>query len=271
MSLTVVTQIAVDDDLAVFENLLSSVTFADHLIIYNMERKDKEAQDLFKKYKAKVVETKTPKVVEEIRARQVKESMDDWVLVMDFDEVITQKLAKEIKSTIYDPQSTSYSAFYIPRQNFSLGHAMHHGGWGDDYVVRLFHRESFLDWSHDVHSLPTFKGKSGKINNPMEHHKDASLSQMVTKTNRYSDIEAKEFYEGGLAPVTSFTLLRKLKMEMIRRGILKAGLLDGRIGVIQSIYQGFSVFISYAKLFEMQKHPDSAGDAVLAELQQKET
>jgi hypothetical protein len=87
----------------------------------------------------------------------------------------------------------------------------------------------------------------------MEHHKDASLSQMVTKTNRYSDIESQQFYDGGLPPVTALTLIRKTGMEVFRRYILKLGFLDGRIGVVQAIYQGFSVFISYAKLFEKQQ------------------
>ena len=86
----------------------------------------------------------------------------------------------------------------------------------------------------------------------MEHHKDASLAQMVTKTNRYSAIEAEQFFHGGLPLVTPFTLFRKPTMEFIRRYLLKRGFLDGSIGLIQSLYQAYSVFISYAKLYELQ-------------------
>jgi hypothetical protein len=42
-------------------------------------------------------------------------------------------------------------------------------------------------------------------------------------------------------------------MEFIRRYFLKRGYLDGRIGLFQSLYQGYSVFISYAKLYELQR------------------
>jgi outer membrane receptor for ferric coprogen and ferric-rhodotorulic acid len=87
----------------------------------------------------------------------------------------------------------------------------------------------------------------------MQHHKDESLEQMVTKTNRYSDIEAQQFYDGSMAPVTGLTLMRKWWMETLRRGIFKKGLLDPKIGLIQSMYQGFSVYISYAKLYEKQR------------------
>jgi len=87
----------------------------------------------------------------------------------------------------------------------------------------------------------------------MEHHKDASLSQMVIKTNRYSKIEAQQFLDGGLALVTRFTLIRKIGMEFCRRYILKLGFLDGRIGLLQALYQSYSVFLTYAKLYELQK------------------
>ena len=249
--LSVSTQIARGDDLALFTQMLSSVAFADELVVFNMERKDRAALTLIKKYRARVIEVKTPKVVEEIRARQVREAKGDWVLIMDYDEVVTPALQQEIISRI-SHLSSSISAYYLPRRNFSLGYPLHHGGFGDDYVARLFRRNKFVDWSRDIHSLPKISGDFCTLTHFLEHHKDASLEQMVEKTNRYSDVEAQEFLVGGLPLVTPLTLARKKFMETFRRGILKAGFLDGRVGLIQSLYQGYSVFISYAKLYEKQ-------------------
>lgn len=253
--LSVSTQITNDDDLKVFEQMLSSVTFADEIVIFNMERVDESALALFVKYKARVINLKTPKVkiVEQIRTQEVLEAKHDWVLVMDFDELITPSLKEEILTVIKD-KPASYS---IKRRNFSLGYPLRYGGWGDDYVARLFHKSMFVDWPTNIHSTPKIRGEYQKLDNFMEHHKDASLSQMVEKTNRYSDIEAELFFKGGLPQVTGFTLIRKTKMEFIRRYILKLGCLDGTIGLIQSLYQAYSVFISYAKLFEMQQHPEN--------------
>ena len=251
--LTVSTQIAREDDLTIFARMLDSVRFADELIIFNMERSDSAARTLFKKYRAKVVEVRTPKVVEEIRARQVREAAGDWVLVMDYDEIVTPALAKEIRYTIHDKRYTNV-AYYLSRRNYSLGYPLRHGGFGNDLVARLFHKLDFVDWPHDIHALPSVKGTFGTLSSHMEHHKDASLEQMVEKTNRYSDVEATQFFVGGLTLVTPLTLTRKKCMETFRRGILKGGLLDGPIGLIQSLYQGYSVFISYAKLYEKQLH-----------------
>lgn len=248
--LSVSTQLAVGDSLSTFKAMISSVSFADEIIIFNMERQDKESLLYFKQIKARIIEVKTPKVVESIRDRQIKEASGDWVLVMDYDEIIPVALQHEILAIIEN--RASCPAYSIGRVNFSLGYPLKHGGWERDYVVRLVQKSRFISWPTNIHSTPMVKGSIIKTTHSMEHHKDASLEQMVKKTNRYSEIEAKLFYDGGLPPVTSLTILRKSIMEFIRRYFLKKGFLDGRIGLFQSLYQGYSVFISYARLYELQ-------------------
>lgn len=248
--LCVSTQISSEDSLSTFEAMLKSVSFADELIIFNMERVDTEALDLFAKYKAKVINIKTPQVVEEIRDRQVKEAKEDWVLIMDYDEIIKESLQNEILAIIGN--KASCPAYSIGRDNFSLGYPLKHGGWEKDYVVRLVQKSRFIKWPTDIHSTPVVKGLIIKTTNSMEHHKDASLEQMVKKTNRYSDIEARQFLVGGMKKVTQLTILRKSAMEFIRRYFFKKGFLDGSIGLFQSLYQGYSVFISYSKLYALQ-------------------
>ena len=249
--LSVSTQIARGDSLAQFTSMLRSVAFADELIIFNMERTDDAAIKLFAQYKAKVIDVKTPTIVESIRERQVKEASGDWVLVMDYDEIIPVELAGEIGAIVGN--RASCSAYGVGRDNYSLGYPLRRGGWERDYVVRLIRKADFISWPKNIHSSPVVKGTTIKTTRAMEHHKDASLEQMVVKTNRYSAIEADQFFAGNMAPVTAFTLMRKSWMETIRRGIFKKGLLDQRIGLIQSLYQGYSVFISYAKLYELQQ------------------
>ncbi|MEI6690138.1 MAG: hypothetical protein WCL07_00145 [bacterium] len=249
--LSVSTQIAREDSLSTFEEMLKSISFANEIIIFNMQRNDQEFRNIANKFHAKIIEVKTPKIVEVIREDQVSSASGNWVLVMDFDEIITPVLSTEILK-ITKENNSAYSGFNILRRNYSLGFPLSHGGFGDDYVLRLIHKSSFLSWPTNIHSTPTFKGKVGKLKNYMEHHKDESVEQMVDKTNRYSDIESQQFLEGSLPKVVTATLMRKWWMETLRRGAFKAGFLDGKIGLIQSIYQGFSVFISYAKLYEKQ-------------------
>lgn len=249
--LSVSTQIAQGESLLSFSHMLESVSFADEIIIFNMERKDIDALALFEKFNARVIDVQTPKIVESIRSRQVKEAKGDWVLIMDYDEIIPEALKNEILAITGN--LASCPAYSIPRDNYSLGYKLGHGGWQRDYVVRLISHKRFVDWPTNIHSTPKVSGSTIRTNNAMEHHKDESLSQMVTKTNRYSEIESTQYFAGHLSPVTAFTLIRKWWMESLRRGIFKGGLLDNKIGLIQSLYQGYSVFISYAKLYEKQQ------------------
>lgn len=248
--LSVSTQISQDDTLETFARMLKSVTFADEIVVFNLERTDAPALKLFTQVNARVINVKTPKIVETIRERQIKEAKGDWVLILDYDEIIPADLKHEILAII-DNQA-SCSAYAIGRDNYSLGYPLQHGGWEADYEVRLIKRANFVSWPTNIHSFPLIKGTTIKAVHYMEHHKDESLSQMTKKTNRYSDIEAQLFFDGGLPPVTILTLLRKSIMEFIRRYFIKRGYLDGRIGLFQSIYQGYSVFTSYAKLYELQ-------------------
>jgi len=253
--LSVSTQITTQDSLSIFEAMLRSVSFSHELIIFNMERKDQEALSLFHKYKAKIINVKIPKIVEEIRDRQIKEASGDWVLVMDYDEIIPEVLQGEILSII--DNKASCPAYSIGRDNYSLGYPLKHGGWERDYVVRLIQKSRFISWPTNIHSAPQVKGLIIKTINSMEHHKDESLKQMVAKTDRYSTIEAEQFFAGNMKPVTPLILIRKWCMEVIRRGLLKGGFFDSKIGLIQSLYQGYSVFISYAKLYELQRNSKS--------------
>lgn len=248
--LTVSTQITRDDDLSVFARMLDSVAFADELVIFNMERTDPAFAQLAKKYSANIINIKTPRIVEQIRTQQIKAAKGDWVLVMDYDEIVTPALAEELTTLMHN--TGACGAYSIPRDNYSLGFKLAHGGWERDYVVRFIRRQDFVAWPTNIHSTPKVKGGIFKTTHAMEHHKDSSLAQMIAKTNRYSAIEAEQFFQGGLPPVTPLTLFRKPTMEFIRRYLLRRGFLDGSIGLIQSLYQAYSVFISYAKLYELQ-------------------
>lgn len=251
--LTLSTTIHKLDNLKTFQAMLRSVKgLATEINIYAMEMKEsQQLKEITAKYKANIIHVKPPPIVEVVRNRQIKNSKNPWVLVLDFDEQLAPSLKKEIKQILKNSPE-DIGSYALRRQNYSLGHRLRYGGWGDDYQVRLIHKPDFINWPNIIHAVPEISGKQLTLNSPLLHKKDESLVSMVEKTNRYSDSEAKLFYEGKIAPVKSITLLRKMNMEILRRGVIKKGLLDGLIGIIQSIYQGFSVFITYAKLYELQ-------------------
>jgi glycosyltransferase involved in cell wall biosynthesis len=173
----------------------------------------------------------------------------DWLLYIDSDEEITAKLKDEIEKAV---QSSGFSAYAIPRRNIFLGHEMHWGGWSPDCVLRLIKKDELIGWYGELHEQPKIKGIVGCLKNPLIHTSHRNLTDMVDKTNKWSEIEAELLYKSGHPKMNFFRFFSAGFREAWYRGILKLGFLDGTTGIIEIVYQAFSRLITYSKLWELQ-------------------
>ncbi len=187
-----------------------------------------------------------------------KKAKGDWLFYVDSDEMVTSELKKEILSLITNHRSLM-TAFAIPRTNILLGKQMRHGGWWPDYVLRLIKKDSLIGWEGKLHEQPKIKslpaggqGDVGKLKNPIIHNSHRSLSEMVEKTNEWSEIEAELLFKSGHPKMNIARFVSAGLREFWYRGIVKLGFLDGTIGVIEVFYQTYSRLITYAKLWELQ-------------------
>jgi glycosyltransferase involved in cell wall biosynthesis len=174
----------------------------------------------------------------------------DWIFYVDFDERITPELEQEIINLTDSP---SFNAYAVPRKNIILGKTMIHGGWYPDYVERLFKKDKLKRWKNKLHERPEFIGDLGYLENPLLHYKHDNLEDMVEKTNAWSQTEAKLMLDSNHPAMVPWRFIRIMLTELYLRLIKLKGLQDGSEGVIYSIYQMWSRFISYTKLWEMQK------------------
>lgn len=202
-----------------------------------------------KKYGTRVVKQKG-KGFSDWRTEGSKEAKGEWIFYLDFDERSTPELNREIKEIV---KKSSYIAYAIPRRNIILGKEMRHGGWWPDYVKRLYKRSSLRKWVGDLHEEPVFEGKMGHLKNPMVHLKHDNLSEMIEKTNKWSEIEAKLLFDANHPKMSWWRFFRIMLTEFWYRLIVKKGFLDRVEGVIYIVYQMWSKFITYAKLWEMQR------------------
>lgn len=183
------------------------------------------------------------------RNKALKEVSGQWVFYIDADERLTKKLASEMADVINNDSGVAYA---IPRQNVIFGKVMTHGGWWPDYVKRFFLMSSLSGWKGDLHEEPIFEGELGHLNNYMVHFKHDTLTEMVDKTNSWSEIEAKLLFEAGHPKMVWWRFFRIMVTELFYRLIIKMAFLDGPEGVIYAIYQSWSRFVTYSKLWEMQ-------------------
>ncbi|HEX6977574.1 MAG TPA: glycosyltransferase family 2 protein [Patescibacteria group bacterium] len=229
---------------------LESVGWADEVIVIDTGSND-ATKEIVKKHGVKVVSYLKGKNYSEWRNYALKLVSNDWILFVDADERVTPGLKDEIRKTI--EESGGFSAYAIPRRNVFLGHEMRHGGWWPDYVLRLLRKEKVKGYRGEVHEQPEIEGEVGKLKEPFIHITHRSLTEMVEKTNKWSEIEARLMFEANHPPMNVIRFMTAMFREFWYRGIIKLGFLDGPVGIIEIIYQVFSRFVSYAKLWEMQQ------------------
>lgn len=232
---------------------LKSLSWVDEVVVVDTGSIDKTAE-ISKKYKARVVKYLSGKNFSDWRNKGLKEAKGKWILYVDADERISDKLRNEIRRIV---QKDDCQAYAIPRINYVLGKKLMHGGFYPDYQKRLFHKSALQKWTGDVHEEPEFKGKLGHLKNPMIHQKHETIAEMVEKTNGWSEIEARLMFEAHHPPMNILRFCSAMWREFYYRMVKNMAFLDGKVGIIFALYQVFSRFVSYAKLWEMQNRKNS--------------
>ncbi len=120
-------------------------------------------------------------------------------------------------------------------------------------MERLFWKDSLIKWKGKVHESPVVSGSVGILNEPLLHYTHRTLDEMVNKTNEWSATEAKLRYEAGHPPVVWWRFIRVMFTAFSDSYFIQGGWKAGVTGLIESIYQSFSIFITYAKLWELQE------------------
>ncbi len=173
----------------------------------------------------------------------------DWLLYVDADEQVTSQLREKLKSIVADPEDKNIKGYFIKRKNLYLGHPWPY----QDKMQRFFWKKSLEHWEGKLHETAVVNGEIGIINEPLLHDTHRTLEEMVDKTNQWSQIEAQLRFESFHPPVVWWRFLRVMLTAFYGSFIRQEGWRAGTVGWIESIYQAFSMFITYAKLWELQQ------------------
>src|SRR3989344_3129205 len=193
--------------------------------------------------------------VETVRELGIKQAKTDWVLILDADERITKELAREVSVIVNGAKNLvkrNFTHYKIPRKNIFGRTWLRHGGWWPDHQIRLINKKVFKGWPKRIHSTPKIEGVAGYLKNPLVHLFHGALSEMVSKTAVFEDIESNLLFRAGRqANVPIF--FRKYFAELWRRLIAGLGFLDGPFGIIESLYQAYSKTITQLFLYEKKQ------------------
>lgn len=227
---------------------LKSLKWADEIIVIDNGSTDKTSE-IAKASGAKVVKFESEDF-SAIRNKGMEEAKGEWVLYVDADERVLKPLKDEIMEMV---SGTEYSAVALSRKNIIFGKSVSYGPYKKDWVIRLFKKSDFEEWVGKVHEYGKFKGKLGYSKNSLLHLTHRDLDHFMLKTLEWSKIDAKLRFDAGHPKMTAWRFIRILKTETFMQLIKRRGLFGGTVGVIDSILQVFSFFITYVRLWEMQQ------------------
>ncbi len=182
---------------------LESVAVADEIFVVDSQSEDR-SREISENFGAKVVQfhfngswpKKKNWSLENLPFR------NDWVLIVDCDERITPELWTEISSAIAKPE---YDGYYLNRKVFFMGKWIRFGGKYPDWNLRLFKHKlgryenlSTEDipntGDNEVHEHVVLQSQVGYLKEDMLHIDFRDIYQWLARHNRYSNWEARVYY-----------------------------------------------------------------------------
>lgn len=255
---------------------------ADEIVVVDGSSTDK-TKDIAQSFGAKVIVASNPVMFHINKQKAINASTGDWILQLDADEVVSEKLAQEILEIVkktdkeieeYEekiPNITMfrrhqrllderdgkigdddmpYVAFFIPRANYFLGRYLMHGGVYPDGVIRLFKKGKAYLPCKDVHEQFSVNGRVGWFQNNLLHYDSPTFKKYITRNNRYTAFMAIQYKDEKL-PKNPIVFLNYVFIKPIHWFLLTfirhKGFLDFWQGFVFSFFSSLRFAISYIK------------------------
>lgn len=211
---------------------------------------------------ARIIYHKRTGFVEPARYYAISEAKYDWVLVLDADERMTEKLGSRLFEVVEDniiDVVSFWSLFWY------FGGWVRHGGFFSPIWTRFFKKSIYIETYNENEELvhQNFKSLS-KVKNKITlsseyyilHYAYPSIDKYINKTvAKYALIEAEQYYNNGRKFSILYLILIPIK-EFIVRYLIKRGFLDGIRGFILAVLFAsfkFSIWSNYWFIREQNK------------------
>lgn len=239
------------------EECIESLKWCDEIVVIDDFSKDKTV-DIAHKLGAKVYQRKLDNDFSSQRNFGLDKAKEEWVLFIDADERVSQKLAEEIQKKTRTVNKRR-QGFEIRREDILFGKHLRRGEWGDNWLLRLGRKRAGR-WKRRVHEywdIPdpdTFFRYSVSLNieSPLLHYPHPTLREFVADIERYSTIHAEENYKEGKRS-NLFKIIWYPKLKFFQNCFLKLGFLDGPQGFMVAMLMSFHSYLAWSKLWTIQK------------------
>ena len=226
---------------------LASVAFADEILVVDSGSRDATVE-IAQRHGARV-ETKEWQGFGRQKQHAVSLARHDWVLCLDVDERVTERLAGSIRQAL---AGRKYRAWRMARRNRFLGRWLGHGEGYPDWTLRLFHR-AHAGWSSDeVHEAVLTTAEVGRLEGDLLHESAEDVATYMAKQNRYTTLHAQALFAQGVRG-SYWRLLTSPLARFIKFYLVRLGFLDGGPGFAHIVIGCNNSFHKYLKLIELEK------------------
>lgn len=227
---------------------INSLDFVQEIIVLDSGSTDQTTQ-LASQLNAKIFYRKFDTYINQ-KNHCISLAKNSWILSLDADEVIPEKLRNEILS-ISDEMYQKYNGFFLARLTYYLGKWIHHGGWYPNYQMRFFRKDYGQFSGILVHETVDIKGETLKLKQPLLHYSYKCISDHLKFIDKYSSLSAMERFNSGKRCGVSLSIMKGI-WKFFSMYFWRLGFLDGRVGLIISIMGSYYNFLKYIKVYELE-------------------
>lgn len=261
------------------ERCLKSVKdISDEIIIVDEYSTDK-TREIAEKFGARVYLEKHHDIFHITKQLALDKAEYEWVLQLDADEKVTDKLKNEIMKVVGGEEITindsrklrlftkhqkliekrdgiigkkdgEIAGYFISRINMFLGKPLIHAGAYPDGVIRLVKNGKGRLPQKSVHEQIAIDGRLSWLSGELEHYDSPTLRKYFERLNRYTDLHAQELKQKK-APKNIFyffyySFLKSLCV-FLKMFIVHKGFLDGVNGFLWCMFSSWHYPIAYFK------------------------
>jgi CDP-glycerol glycerophosphotransferase (TagB/SpsB family)/glycosyltransferase involved in cell wall biosynthesis len=227
--------------------VLENVGFADEIIVVDSNSTDGTPEKIKQFPKVKLIQRAFKNFTDQ-KSFALEQASNEWVLFLDADERIPDKLKNEIVKEVNSEEKDTASAYFFRRTFMFKNSVLRFSGWQSDKNYRLFKKSKVkFDIERTVHETLIIDGKSKILKNKLTHYSYDNYEKYKQKMLRYGTMKAHdEFKKGKKARWYHFIIRPAFKF--FNHFILRLGFLDGIKGITISYLNALGVLQRYKEL-----------------------
>ena len=178
----------------------------------------------------------------------INQARNDWILFLDADERISTELKNNIISIF---PSIDNCCYWVQRKNYFNSEQVSHGILRPDWVARLMPTKGSRVEGL-VHPKIICPYENRRLKGYLLHHPYKSWDHYFSKFNKYTKLSAEKYFASGRRCSFFRDIILRPLWAFLKVYFINKGFLDGKYGLVFSIYHYFYTMTKYVRLYELQ-------------------